>query len=516
MSNATPTQWPTDEELLEALLPWMLARRWFPLKGDAAPSALRLAHRVDLAPGARDLIVAAPRGDSMGRAPEALIHVPLVLGAPEDLARYAVDGGAPGSEGLLMTDSQGRELALIDGAHHPAFWRAWAEAAAAAGTVLGAEGAAAIAQRAERLRVTTGEQSNTSVIMPAPRAPEQAAGPEDAATGDLIVKLFRVLAPGRNPDVEVPVALARDGWDRVRMPVAWSVVAAPGPDPAGAPSMDTAVACAFIPRADDGFELFCSLAADGGSGPARERALALAADLGATTAQMHAHLRSSLGEAAPQSPEALARALRERADWAMREVPALAEEVPGLGAAIDALLAELALLPALEPACRVHGDYHLGQALHEIGGAERWYVLDFEGEPLRPLAERTRPDQPARDVAGMLRSFDYAWAVGGAGGSASADWLPAVRGAFLNGYRAESARATGTAGSAPADGTGEQGPSRRQSVLLAALELDKALYEAVYEARNRPDWLAIPLRGLAGIVAARSTDESASHGQAGA
>ncbi|WP_366181299.1 phosphotransferase [Actinomyces timonensis] len=280
--------------------------------------------------------------------------------------------------------------------------------------------------------------------------------------------------------------------------------------------MDTAVACAFIPRADDGFELFCSLAADDdASGPARERALALAADLGATTAQMHAHLRSSLGEAPPRAPEALARALRERADWAMREVPALAEEVPGLGAAVDALLAELASLPALEPACRVHGDYHLGQVLHEIGGAERWYVLDFEGEPLRPLAERTRPDQPARDVAGMLRSFDYAWAVGGAGGAVGArgssgdagaagtDWLPAVRGAFLSGYRAESAVA-------PGDGAGAE-EARRQSVLLAALELDKALYEAVYEARNRPDWLAIPLRGLAGIVAARN----ASHDSAG-
>ena len=514
MSDAHPTpQWPTDEELLQALLPWMLARRWFPLKGSAAPSSLRLERSIDLVSGARDLIVAAPRGDATGEAsgaPEVLVHVPLVLGAPEDLARYAVEGGAPGSEGLLMTDSQGRELALIDGTHHPAFWRAWAEGAAAAGTVLGSEGAAAIAQRAERLRVTTGEQSNTSVIMPAPSSPEEAAGSQDAATGDLIVKLFRVLAPGRNPDVEVPVALARDGWDRVRMPVAWSVVAAPGQPAAGASSMDTAVACAFIPRADDGFELFCSLAADDdASGPTRERALALAQDLGATTAQMHAHLRASLGEAAPEAPEALARALRERADWALREVPSLAGDVPGLGAAVDSLLAELASLEALEPACRVHGDYHLGQVLHEIGGGERWYVLDFEGEPLRPLAERSRPDQPARDVAGMLRSFDYAWAVGGAGstggagGANSSDWLPAVRAAFLGGYRAEA-----TAG-AREDGPGAQAPAQRQSVLLAALELDKALYEAVYEARNRPDWLAIPLRGLAGIVAARQRDHGA-------
>ena len=216
-----------------------------------------------------------------------------------------------------------------------------------------------------------------------------------------------------------------------------------------------------------------------------------------------------LCEAAPEAPETLARALRERADWALREVPSLAGDVPGLGAAVEALLAELASLEALEPACRVHGDYHLGQVLHEIGGGERWYVLDFEGEPLRPLAERSRPDQPARDVAGMLRSFDYAWAVGGAdstdgaNGTNNSDWLPAVRAAFLGGYRAEA-----TAG-AREDRPGAQAPAQRQSVLLAALELDKALYEAVYEARNRPDWLAIPLRGLAGIVTARQRDHGA-------
>ena len=109
----------------------------------------------------------------------------------------------------------------------------------------------------------------------------------------------------------------------------------------------------------------------------------------------------------------------------------------------------------------------------------------------------------------MLRSFDYAWAVGGAdstdgaNGTNNSDWLPAVRAAFLGGYRAEA-----TAG-AREDRPGAQAPAQRQSVLLAALELDKALYEAVYEARNRPDWLAIPLRGLAGIVAARQRDHRA-------
>ena len=139
--------------------------------------------------------------------------------------------------------------------------------------------------------------------------------------------------------------------------------------------------------------------------------------------------------------------------------------------------------PALQ---RIHGDYHLGQVLDvpERG----WVALDFEGEPLRPLAERVQPDLTARDVAGMLRSFDYA-----AGSVALAEtpvdataWAASCRAAFLDGYAS-------VAGAPDADAV----------ALTRALELDKALYEVVYEARNRPSWLPIPL----GAVERLTTEE---------
>jgi maltokinase len=146
-------------------------------------------------------------------------------------------------------------------------------------------------------------------------------------------------------------------------------------------------------------------------------------------------------------------------------------------AAIARLADATAALHDLPPRQRVHGDLHLGQVLRGDG---TWYVLDFEGEPLVPVAQRTRPDLALRDVAGMLRSIDYAAAVGGA----APPWAADARRALLAGY---------TAGSAPI-------APAVQEHLLRVLELDKALYEAVYEARNRPTWTAIPLSAVERLV----------------
>jgi maltokinase len=125
---------------------------------------------------------------------------------------------------------------------------------------------------------------------------------------------------------------------------------------------------------------------------------------------------------------------------------------------------------------RVHGDLHLGQVLRTGGSGGDWFVIEFEGEPSRPLAERRSAQSPVRDIAGMLRSFDYAartrlpW---------RPEWARLCRRAYCAGYAAR-------AGWDP----------RRHPGLLRAYETDRAVYEAVYEARHRPDWLPVPMAAI--------------------
>ena len=307
--------------------------------------------------------------------------------------------------------------------------------------------------------VLSGEQSNTSVIC---RMTAAGGGPAEP----LIVKVFRTVQDGDNPDVVVQSALTQAGSHRV--PMAVGHLSGGWDSPEGGPAAHGHLAFAqeFIPGVEDAWRVALVAAASGADFTARAR------DLGVVTAEIHTALAGALGtaEVTPEAREALVRSMRQRYAAAVALVPDLASRGPAVERVVESV--RDVVWPPLQ---RIHGDYHLGQVLDvpERG----WVALDFEGEPLRPLDERVRPDLTQRDVAGMLRSFDYA-----AGSVALAEsavdasaWAAACRHAFLAGYAS-------VAGAPDADSI----------TLTRALELDKALYEVVYEARNRPSWLPIP------------------------
>jgi maltokinase len=319
--------------------------------------------------------------------------------------------------------------------------------------------------------VNTGEQSNTSLIF------------DDAA----ILKVFRRVYPGHNPDIEVHQALGslEDGSRHVAKLLGYVSVQRAGEH------ADLAMLQEFFRTASDGWELAKASVRDlyaeadlhasevGGdfAGEAQR--------LGQATAEVHSDLARALPTGMLTAAElaAVAGQMEHRLDVALPAVPRLEPYGPGLRAAFRALGAH----PGGIPVQRVHGDFHLGQVLRT---SHRWVVLDFEGEPAKPLSERTGLDSPVRDLAGMLRSFDYAARHLLADHpherqlSYRADeWAQRNRDAFLTGY-------------AEAGGI----DPRADEVLLRAYEADKAVYEAVYEARNRPSWLPIPLASLARLT----------------
>jgi maltokinase len=406
-----------DERVLEVLEPWLPGRRWFPAKGAAA--TLTLAGVLPLSDEVRVLLVRARAGSI-----DALLQVPVVLG--------------PGT-GELVGTVDGTEV--HEGAADPRFLRAWLAAADGPGTDADPDQARAIA----------GEQSNTSVIL-----------------GDTaILKVLRALQPGENPDVDVPRRLVEQGWSHVPAPLAWLEGEWTDADGTSRRGYLGALS-AFVAGAEDGFELACEYAS-------RNASFAeLARDLGAVTATMHEALSRAFPPVdAPDGPGLVADGIAQRLAWATSAVPQLAAYAPG----VERVLAQVRALPSTPSRQRVHGDLHLGQVLR---ASDAWFVTDFEGEPLAPLEQRTRPDLAVRDLAGLLRSVDYAAAVGGLTGAEAATWSAEAREALQDGY--------GSSAEAGAD------------LLVRALELDKTLYEAVYESRNRPAWLPIPLAGLDRLV----------------
>ncbi|HKE71840.1 MAG TPA: aminoglycoside phosphotransferase [Nocardioidaceae bacterium] len=306
--------------------------------------------------------------------------------------------------------------------------------------------------------VFAGEQSNTSVIY-------------DTSA---ILKVYRRLVPGLNPDLELGRALGRAGSPYV----AHLLGGIEGKDTSGE-VLSLATLSAFAANSADGWSMAAASARDMVAGDELHAEDAggdfggEAHRLGEAVASVHATLGDVLGReiARPDVDRMLA-----RLHAAAAEVPELADHVAA---------AESVLGRATDPTIfqRIHGDLHLGQVLR---APEQWIIIDFEGEPGQPMAERREPDSPMRDVAGMLRSFDYAGLQVLPADEVDAhlydraqQWAVHNRSAFCDGYAS-------VAGFDP----------REHADLLAAYELDKAAYEAAYEARHRPSWRWIPMRSI--------------------
>jgi maltokinase len=223
--------------------------------------------------------------------------------------------------------------------------------------------------------------------------------------------------------------------------------------------------------------------------------------LGRLTAELHAAMATALPKAAEGQPD-LGR-LSARLLGQLAQVTALVPELAGQRDAIEEVYRKAeAAGGGSRYLQRIHGDYHLGQVLKS---GQVWIVIDFEGEPARSLEERRRLASPLQDVAGMLRSFDYAAfsplvlgedpdtpgptrdELARFEGPAAA-WIEANRNAFLDGYLARAGDSGWLAGD--------------HELLLRAFELDKAVYEVMYEARHRPPWLQIPLGGIRRLLGA--------------
>ena len=395
----------------------------------------------------------------MDEAPEVpvLYQVPVVV-------RAAL---VPGSPALI--GAAGGEY-FYDGPHDPAFTAALLDAigserslagddVSAVGTALGGSG------RILRSRVLGGEQSNTSIVY------DMEGGPLPF----VIAKVFRVLHHGENPDVTTQAALTQGGSHRA--PPLVGYLTATWPDPGrdgGTATGHLGFAQEFLPGLDDAWRVALRAAAVSESFADR------AYDLGIATAEVHATLARVLSTMEPgrDDVEDALVSMRARLSVASKEVPGIAAFAESIATVYAA--AASGDLPRLQ---RIHGDLHLGQAL--LSPDRGWMLIDFEGEPLRPMDERSRPDSTLRDIAGMLRSFDYvAGSLAHTDGTDARDWASEARRSYVDGYIASSGFDV-----------------RAHRLLLDAFELDKAVYEAVYESRSRPTWVGIPLAAIERLVA---------------
>src|SRR4029077_17137995 len=280
------------------------------------------------------------------------------------------------------------------------------------------------------------------------------------------LKAFRRLESGESPELEMLRFLDAHGFRHSPPLLGWYAYVGAGL------TATLGIVQEFVPGARGGGQDALDSLGD------PQRFLSRLRRLGEVTAHMHDVLASA-GDDPGFPPEECGAQAGVRAQTPLAGVP---EAVRSRGDELLELLSQLYRIGCGGKAIRQHGDYHLGQVLW---AREDWLVLDFEGEPARPLAERRAKSTPLRDVAGMLRSFAYAAEAGrGRGAPGPPSWEGDARAAFLAGYESAIDESL-----LPAAG-------EARTALLAACELEKALYEVRYELDNRPDWVHVPVAGI--------------------
>jgi maltokinase len=454
-----------QDELRELLRDWLPHQRWFAGKGrEFADVGIARLTELDGAPGVRILhsLVTVVYADPHGPARDTY-QVML------SIRREAAEG----YHGFLLGDCS--EGLVYDGLHDPV---------GSAALLRGLKDGKSVSelrmmsttQLEELPGLTVGvEQSNTSIIY-----------------GDAyILKVFRRLSPGLNPDLELSRALADAGSKHIAAPLGWIEGDLPEANGTESTASTLALLQTFLRGGTEGWKLAVASVRDlyaeldlhpdevGGDFAAESERL------GTATAEVHALLAEVLDSrmATAEESRATSQQMNQRLDAALAIVADLQPYAPALRSAFD----DVARIDRPVPIQRIHGDFHLGQVMRTETG---WSLLDFEGEPARPLSERAALMSPLRDVAGMLRSFDYAARSllmdrqqSSALNVRAEEWSDRNRAAFCEGYT-----------------TGGGADPSEQTVLLRAFELDKAVYEVVYEARHRPTWVSIPLGAVGRLV----------------
>jgi maltokinase len=444
----SPLPLPDERTLLE----YVVGRRWFGAKTRDVSHA-----RILEAPVLRD-------GDPTLAL--AIVEIAFDTGT-HDL--YQLPLGVRPDTGFEDVIDRRDGCALYDALEDPELARAFADLLDENRTVKGEHGV--VEFRGEDVgalgdvRPISVEQSNTSLVF------------DDR----LIFKVYRRLEAGINPELELLRFLTDRGFPNVPALAGWYAYV-------GTP-MDATLGVLqhFVRGESDGWDFALDSL---GSDP--ERFLARTARLGEVTASMHNTLATEPNDPAfsPEEPSAEALALVvasvdeeiERIFANLPEIEAL-EPIAGRGEEIREQLRQISSVGPFGRIIRTHGDYHLGQV---IWTGDDWVVIDFEGEPARPLHERRRKRSPLRDVAGMLRSFAYVANAAALtrGIEPPETWEQDARERFLDAYLATV--------------DASLLPPGRDSVdrLLTVFELEKAVYELRYELDNRPEWVVIPVSGI--------------------